>query len=93
VSVHTLHLVWKYNGLDIDLGTCYSTIRPMVGEIINYHSEQSPDHRGPWRVVLVYHQPFMPGSQTWVEWKTRGRQPEDSMTYYWVEPAEGPWEN
>jgi hypothetical protein len=91
VSVHELHLVWKQDGEDVELGSCFQTTRPALGDLISYSSEHAPGQTGVWKVVLVYHQPFMRGSQTWHNWHDRGTQPED-MTYYWVEPAEGPWE-
>jgi hypothetical protein len=92
VSVHKLHLVWKRDGEDVELGSCFNTTRLVVGELIPFSSENAKDRAGVWKVVLVYHQaPFMERSQTWREWRERGAEPED-MTYYWVEPAEGPWE-
>jgi hypothetical protein len=91
VSVHELRLVWKRDGEDIELGACFNSTRPDVGELISYSSDNAKDQTGVWKVVLVYHQPFMARSQTWRDWRERGRQPED-MTTYWVEPAEGPWE-
>jgi hypothetical protein len=91
MSVHALHLVWKRGGEDVELGTCFDTTRPVVGELIAYTSGQAPDQTGVWKVKLVYHQAFMSGTLTWRDWRERGVEPE-CMTYYWVEPAEGPWE-
>lgn len=91
MSVYTLHLVWKRDGEDIELGTYFHDIRPVAGELISFNSDNAKDQTGVWKVVLVYHQPFMERSQTWRNWRDRGEQPED-MTWYWVEPAEGPWE-
>lgn len=91
MTVHALHLVWKRDGEDIELGTCFNTDRPVKGELISYGSDNAADQTGVWRVVLVYHQPFMPDSQTWRGWRENGEEPQ-GMTYYWVEPAEGPWE-
>lgn len=90
MGVHTIRLVWKHDGEDVELGTCYQTTRPVKGELVSYHSDQAPGQV--WRVVLVYHQPFMPGSQTWRMWRDRGERPEE-MTTYWVVPAEGPWDS
>lgn len=92
MTVHALHLVWKRDGEDVELGTCFSVTRPAVGELISFIGDQARDQTGVWRVVLVYHQPFVEGSQTWRNWRDRGEQPEDNLTTYWVEPAEGPWE-
>lgn len=89
MGVYTIRLVWKRDGEDVELGTCYQTVRPVKGELVSYHSDRAPG--GVWRVVLVYHQPFMPGSTKWRTWRERGEQPQD-MTAYWVVPAEGPWE-
>lgn len=91
MSVYILRLVWKRDGEDVALGECYSANRPFKGELISYSSDQAPDQSGVWRVVLVYHMPFMYGSQTWRNWRDRGEQP-DRATDYWVEPADGPWE-
>ena len=91
MTVQTLHLVWKRNGEDIELGECYLAGRPLVGDLITYSSNWAPDQSGVWRIVLVYHHPFEHGSQTWRNWRDRGEQPE-ATTYYWVEPADGPWE-
>jgi hypothetical protein len=96
LSVHALHLVWKrIDGddvrEDVELGTCYNTSRPGAGELINFVSKAVEGQRGVWKVVLVYHQPFMEGSMTYTKWRARNEHPED-MTTYWVEPAEGPWE-
>jgi hypothetical protein len=94
MTVYTINLVWKRDGEDIELGACYQTTRPVVGELINYVSDRSPGHAGPWRVVLVYHQPFLRDSHTWRAWRECkcAVQPRDDLAYYWVEPAEGPWE-
>lgn len=91
MSVHTLRLVWKRDGEDVELGECYQTTRPIAGELISYSSEHARDQTGVWKVELVYHQPFMRDSQTWRSWRDRGTQPAD-MSVYWVVPAEGPWE-
>jgi hypothetical protein len=91
MTVHKLNLVWKRDGQDVELGVCFNGTRPVNGELISFSSEEARDQTGVWKVVLVYHQPFMERSQTWRDWRERGTQPED-MTTYWVEPAEGPWE-
>jgi hypothetical protein len=91
MTVHGLRLVWKHAGEDVVLGTCFTTTRPVAGELISYSSDEEPGQTGVWRVVLVYHEPFMERSLTWANWRTRGEEPQD-MTTYWVEPAEGPWE-
>lgn len=90
MTVHKLELVWKRDGEDVELGTCFNTTRPVAGELISFSSDQARDQAGVWKVVLVYHQPFMARSQTWSNWRERGEQPGE-MTTYWVEPAEGPW--
>lgn len=91
MTVHELHLVWKRDGEDVELGSCFLPTRPAVGELLSYGSDKTPGGTGVWKVVLVYHHPFMHGSQTWRNWTERGEQP-DSATYLWVEPTEGPWE-
>lgn len=91
MTVHALRLVWKRDGEDVELGTCFDITRPVIGELISYTSEEAKDQTGVWRVVSVYHMPFMARSDTWRDWTERGREPK-GMTYYWVEPAEGPWE-
>lgn len=90
MSVHAIRLVWKRDGQDVELGMCYQTARPIAGELISYSSDQARDQTGVWKVVLVYHQPFMQGSRIWSDWRRNGQEPEGLM-HYWVEPAEGPW--
>ena len=95
MAVHEYQLVWKRedgNGRkeDVELGTCFHTVPLAVGELIVFASE----HHRPavWKVVTVYHQPFLHGSMTWRAWRERGEEPSGSRTACWVEPAEGPWE-
>lgn len=91
MTVHANRLVWKRDGDDIELGICFTTSRPVVGELILHTAEiRGGGHTGVWKVVLAYHQPFMPESMTWHNWRRLGVEPE-TTTYYWVEPAEGPW--
>lgn len=90
MTVHALRLVWKRDGADVELGVCFTTARPVAGELIAHTADVPAVATGVWKVVLVYHMPFMAHSMTWRAWRERGEVPTD-MTYYWVEPAEGPW--
>jgi hypothetical protein len=89
MSVYSLSLVWKRDGEDVDLGTCFHTSRPIAGELLTFISDAVREHVV-WKVALVYHHPFKPDSPDWTSWRRTGIEPE-GMTYYWVEPAEGPW--
>ena len=91
MGVHILRLVWKRDGDDVKLGECYLATRPQKDDLLSYPSPQAPEQSGVWRIVLVYHQPFVHGSPTWRAWRERGEQPE-SAADVWVEPADGPWE-
>lgn len=92
--MYALRLVWKKSDggamEDVLLGTCYLDTRPVKGELISFTTDASPG-QGVWKVVLVYHHPVMEGSTAWRNW-LRTREVPQCLTYYWVEPVEGPWE-
>ncbi|HYJ33815.1 MAG TPA: hypothetical protein VE326_11400 [Candidatus Binatia bacterium] len=85
-----LHLYWKRDSGDIDLGDCYHDVLPPVGSLI---SHTSPEHEGGvWRVALVYLHPAYEGSMA-VRAVEMGRTPPDGqvgMVELFVEPAAGP---
>jgi hypothetical protein len=82
-----LHLYWKCDGGDVDLGICYHDVLPPSGSLI---SHTSPEHEGGvWRVTVVYLQPAQEGSMA-VRAVEMGRTPPDGqvgMVTLFVQPV------
>jgi hypothetical protein len=90
VTVHKIRMTWNTGTDEVDLGTCYAVGRPQRGELISFDSDNATEQTGVWRVVEVYHQPFMEGSPAWQNWRVRSVEPEPLIDYF-VVPADGPW--
>ncbi len=82
-----LHLYWKNNGEDVNLGTGYDHVVPPVGGLIAFVA----DHGAVWRVVTHLQHLAMEGSMAVVRWRHGGRCDEPAV-YLFVEPADGPFE-
>lgn len=85
----TLHLYWKRNGKDIDLGLGYLRYVPQLGTLLRH---LAPDELGVmWRIVEVIHTPAAAGSMTYMAMRD-GRRADDCLVDVFVVPAEGPFE-
>ncbi len=89
MTIHKIRLIWNAGPEEVELGTCYAPERPQRGELISFHSDRVTEQTGVWRVVEVYHQPFMEGSKNWRAWRAHGQEPEPLIDYF-VVPSDGP---
>lgn len=82
-----LHLYWKNNGDDVDLGVGYHQVMPPIGGLVTHASP----HGAMWRVVTHLQYLIEEGSVAWQAWRA-GRTCDPASVVLFVEPAEGPFE-
>lgn len=87
MTLIALHLVWKHDGEDVDLGVGYHELLPPAGALLIHVT----DHGVCWRVLFPYFHLIEEGSSAYVG-AARGRVGDRPSVYLFVEPAEGPYE-
>lgn len=83
-----LHLYWKRDGEDINLGCGWHEVVPPVGGLVSHGTP----HGGVWRVVTHLQYLIEEGSQAHRQWRDWHRHTDDPQVTLFVEPAEGPFE-
>lgn len=82
-----LHLYWKHNGTDVDLGTGFLQHVPQTGTLLRHVADQGVM----WCIVQVVQDVVAAGSMTHQAW-VDGRRREAERIDVFVEPDEGPFE-
>lgn len=87
MNLIALHLVWKRDGEDVEVGVGFHEVLPPAGSLLVHPSE----HGAVWRVRFLYFHLIQRGSKAHMTAQD-GRRCDEPTVYLFVEPAEGPYE-